>query len=154
MTRVNQQPIKHKMIIGRSELVAFPEFNINNIPAKVDTGADGSTIFASNIRVVKLKSGQHVLKFELLKDGHPYYDGRTHQADRFSQTRIKSSFGDIQVRYAITTTVRVAGRNVRAKFSLSDRSNSSYAVLLGRRLLKGRFMIDVEEGILIKEDGE
>ena len=37
--------------IGTIEHISLPEYELVTIPAKIDTGADGSSIWASNIRL-------------------------------------------------------------------------------------------------------
>jgi hypothetical protein len=56
---------------------------------------------------------------------------------------VKSSNGSISHRYLISTLVRLNGFAVRTQFTLFDRSDMKYQVLLGRRFLRGRFLVDV-----------
>jgi hypothetical protein len=46
-------------------------------------------------------------------------------------------------------TVKICGKRVKALFGLCDRSTHAYPVLIGRRTLHGRFIVDVtkNEGI-------
>jgi hypothetical protein len=50
------------------------------------------------------------------------------------------------LRYKTKLSIRVKGRLIKATFTLSDRSQKTYPVLLGRRLLKDKFIIDVSLG--------
>ena len=58
-------------IIGSSERITIA--GIENVPAKIDTGADSSSVWASHIRVTR----DGILKFRLFDEGSPYYTGRT-----------------------------------------------------------------------------
>ena len=50
----------------------------------------------------------------------------------------------MQERYVIRAVVQLYGEELEAEFSLSDRSDMKYPVLLGRSLLRqGRFVVDV-----------
>ena len=132
-----------KKVIGRREIVSFPDLNIDEIEAKIDTGAYTSAIHCSDIHEETNADGTKVICLELLDPSHPQYD---HKKLRFSENdfrEIKNSFGDVQERYIITTRIQVFDEVIEAEFSLSDRSDMKYPVLIGRKLLKGRFIVDV-----------
>ena len=59
--------MKEKAIIGSTEFVNFGE-RAQKVSAKIDTGADSSAVWASNIRIDK----DGVLKFSLFGEGSPY----------------------------------------------------------------------------------
>ena len=62
----------------------------------------------------------------------------------FAQRAIRSSNGEVQLRYVIRTVVRLYGQDFNTEFSLADRSDLRHPVLLGRALLRqGRFVVDV-----------
>ncbi|MGV3539205.1 MAG: ATP-dependent zinc protease [Rufibacter sp.] len=132
-----------KKIIGRREMVDFPVLELFEIEAKVDTGAYTSAIHCNNIKEVNLPDGRRAIHFELLDPNHPAYNHKAFQFTEFDLRNVKSSFGDVQERYVIRTTVVIHGQEVETEFSLSDRSDLKYPVLLGRTLLRKRFMVDV-----------
>ncbi|GAB2546419.1 ATP-dependent zinc protease family protein [Rufibacter soli] len=132
-----------KSIIGRREMVDFPDLALFEIEAKVDTGAFTSSIHCNNIREVNLPDGQRAIHFELLDEGHPAYNHKAFEFTEFSLRNVKSSFGDVQERYIIRTKIILHGQEVETEFSLSDRSDLKYPVLLGRTLLRKRFIVDV-----------
>ncbi|RYY16928.1 MAG: hypothetical protein EOO36_10480, partial [Cytophagaceae bacterium] len=89
-------------------------------------------------------TGRPVLHVRLLDPAHPATDGRPLAFHEFDQRDIRSSNGEVQARYVITTTVRLYGQDFTAEFSLADRSDLRHPVLLGRTLLRqGRFVVDV-----------
>lgn len=130
----NNTPI----IIGRNVAISFGKRAVN-VPAKVDTGADSSSVWASNIRVDR--DGK--LRFSLFGEGSPYYSGKVFVREQFSVSQVRSSSGHQQIRYRVPFTVRVAGKKIRVTFNLSDRSQNIYPVLLGRRSISGKFLVDV-----------
>lgn len=134
---------KHKLLIGRSELIAFPDFFIDTIPAKTDTGAYRSAIHASDI-VVKTEGGKKILTFQLLKGhaGAPYH--REVKTADFKKVTVENSFGHEEERYSVVLKVKVGPRVCMTEFTLADRSKKTYPVLLGRTLTNGRFMVDTE----------
>lgn len=132
---------RYKTIIGRSEFIEFPGLLLSKIPAKTDTGAHGSSIHASNIKVVK-KKGKEYLKFTLL-DKHPSYQySREVETPNFSRVTVSNSFGGLQERYAVNFKVKLAGKVFTTEFNLADRSVKVFPVLLGRKLLNKRFLVD------------
>ena len=86
--------MKNKQIIGIIEPVSIGKRAVN-VLAKIDTGADRSSIWASNIRV-----GQDgVLRFSLFGEGSPCYNGKIFKRTDFSVARVRSSNGTSQIRY-------------------------------------------------------
>ena len=131
-------------LIGRREFVDFPELNLYFVEAKIDTGAYTSAIHCTDIEI-KTINKKTVLCFRLLDASHPESEKHVHQFDEFFQKKIKNSFGEMEERYIIKTLVKIGHKNIRTTLSLSDRENMRYPVLIGRRLLKGKFMVDVNK---------
>jgi hypothetical protein len=131
-------------LIGRREFVDFPELNLFFVEAKIDTGAYTSAIHCSDIEV-KTIGKKEILCFRLLDNSHPEFGTHIHEFEDFSKKKIKNSFGELEERYIINTLVKIGRKNIRTTLSLSDRENMRYAVLIGRRLLKGKFVVDVNK---------
>ncbi|TGD83160.1 ATP-dependent zinc protease family protein [Hymenobacter wooponensis] len=133
-----------KRMVGRRELVDFPAFQLWGVEAKVDTGAYTGAIHCSNIRVETLPDGQHYLHVQLLDTLHPNFDGMHMKFANFSLRDIRSSNGEVQKRYVIQAAIRLFGQDYSTEFSLSDRSDMKYPVLIGRVLLRqARLVVDV-----------
>jgi glutathione synthase/RimK-type ligase-like ATP-grasp enzyme len=126
--------------IGTVELVDFPELSIQDVPAKVDTGADNSAIWASDIM---LEEG--VLSFTVFGQGSRYYTGNKIQTKNFRTTSVKNSFGHAEFRYKVSFLVAIGNRRIRTWFTLSDRSGMTYPVLIGRKLLRNKYVVDVSK---------
>jgi hypothetical protein len=131
-------------LIGRREFVDFPELKIFSVEAKMDTGAYTSSVHCSDI-TIKIVNNKPALCFKLLDNSHPEFSKQTHQFFDFCQKKIKNSFGEMEERYIIKTTIKIGKKTIRTTLSLSDRENMRYPVLIGRRLLKGKFLIDVNK---------
>ncbi|MCE2893854.1 MAG: RimK/LysX family protein [Flammeovirgaceae bacterium] len=125
-------------ILGRSDRVDLPGLGLENIHAKIDTGAYTSSLHCSSAKVV---NGQ--LEFVLLDEEHPEFTGMKFKMNKFSQREVKNSSGEAELRYIIRTTIKLFNRKIRAEFSLSDREKLRFPVLLGRKILRNRFLIDV-----------
>jgi hypothetical protein len=132
-----------KKIIGRKEKISLPDLGLKLVWAKVDTGAYTSSIHAENIHVEEI-DGNRKLKFQVLLEGHQAFSGEIVTFDEFTEKKVKNSFGHAEVRYMIVTTIKIAGELFAAEFTLSDRSSMRNAILLGRKTLKKRFLVDVD----------
>ena len=131
------------IIIGRAERIDLPNQGVYKVPAKTDTGADSSSIWATGI-----SETSEGLTFALFGPGSEFYTGEKLEfgAGEYEVTRVANSFGVREFRYKVKLTVRVRGRVVNGSFTLADRSAKTYPILLGRSLLRGKFVVDVTEG--------
>ena len=129
-------------LIGRREYVDFPELNIFKVEAKIDTGAYTSALHCHDI-VVKEIGGKQVLCFKILDETHPEYNEQEHHFEDFIQKNIKSSSGEAELRYIIKTLIIIGHKRIRTAVSLTDRGNMRYPVLIGRKMIKNKFIIDV-----------
>jgi hypothetical protein len=135
----------HKAVIGRSEELSFVDFDMQKIPAKTDTGAYRSAAHADQIKLAK--NGE--LSFRLLGN-HPVCGSMavTVKTDKYKIVRIENSFGHGQDRYEVRLRVKLGPKVFVAPFTLADRSAKIYPILLGRKLLNHRFLVDSAESSL------
>ncbi|MFD2248324.1 ATP-dependent zinc protease [Pontibacter ruber] len=141
--KAEKKPKAEKKVIGRREMVSFPELNIEEIEAKIDTGAYTSAIHCSDIHEETKPDGSKVIALDLLDPSHPQYNHKKLEFSEYDLREIKNSFGDVQERYVIRTKIQLFDEIIEAEFSLSDRSDMKYPVLIGRKLLQRRFVVDV-----------
>jgi hypothetical protein len=125
-------------ILGRSDRVDLPKLKLFNVHAKVDTGAFNCSLHCSHVQVV-----DNHLEFVVLDKDQPEYTGLKFVFKKFKQKQIRNSFGESELRYVIKTQIKIYDRLIRAEFSLSNRGNLRFPVLLGRKILRDRFYIDV-----------
>jgi hypothetical protein len=140
-------------ILGRSDRVDLPKLGLYDLHAKVDTGAYNCSLHCSGAAVVDGR-----LEVILLDEEHPEFTGLKFVFKKFKQKQIRNSFGESELRFVIKTRIKIFDRLIRAEFSLSDRGNLKFPVLLGRKILRDRFYIDVTKKDLYfnskKETGE
>ena len=136
----------HKVVIGRSEILSFVDFDIFDVPAKTDTGAYRSAVHASNIEVDEVTG---TLSFDLL-GGHPVCGPMGHrvQTKEYAIVTIENSFGHTEQRYEVKLKVKLGPKVFTARFTLADRSKKIYPILIGRKLLNYRFLVDSAESSL------
>lgn len=139
--------MKGLKVIGRAEHIDLVDLGLEGVPAKTDTGADSSAIWVS--RASEEADGLHCVFFG---PDSPFHTGRTVVISKsnYQLTRVANSFGQKELRYKVKLRIRVKGKLIKATFTLSDRSLKTYPVLLGRRLLKGKFLVDVSQGKPLK----
>ncbi len=131
----------YPVIIGRSELVDFPELLLTHVPAKADTGAYRSAIHAKNIKIIK-KNGNDVLSFELLA-GHPTSQySRVIEVTEFKKATVENSFGVREERFAVKLKMKLGTKIFFSEFTLTDRLVKTYPILLGRKTLNKRYLVD------------
>jgi hypothetical protein len=125
-------------VLGRADRVHLPGLGLSNIHVKIDTGAYTSSLHCSRAEVVNGK-----LEFVLLDEEHPEFTGMKFVFDQYTQRQIKNSFGVAETRYVIQTTIKIFDEEIMTEFSLSDRDALRFPILLGRKILRDRFLIDV-----------
>lgn len=130
--------MKPKTFIGQTAEIILPEISLSHLIARVDTGAKTSAIWVS--AVTEVEGGLEVLFFG---EGVPHFRPQTAIFKEYGDTLVTSSNGSSEARFKVKLTCRVAGRSIRAWFTLADRSTLTYPVLLGRNILRGKFIVDV-----------
>lgn len=133
-----------KRIIGRREYIDLPDFGLSGIVAKIDTGAYNGAIHTTGV-IEKEVNGVTVIEFSLLDETHPEFKEDIYQVDDFEKRVVKNSNGTSQLRYVVPTKIILAGEEILVKFSLSNRKSLRYPVLIGRKVIKNRFLVDVSK---------
>lgn len=132
-----QAVTKNKHIIGRTDIADFPKFGLNDVPVKIDSGAYTSTIHCCSIKQLS-----DAIEVTFLDKSKPAYSGEKIIFHDYSVKKVRSSSGQSQLRYKVAGSIELFGKKYNTEFTLSMRSKMRYPVLLGRRLLSKRFLID------------
>ncbi|AZJ34523.1 MULTISPECIES: ATP-dependent zinc protease family protein [Tenacibaculum] len=127
-------------LIGRIEKISFLNWEIEDLPVKIDTGAYTSAIHCKHIEE---KDG--VLEFILLCPKTEKYNNKLLQTTKYKVKSIRSSNGKKQKRYVVSTSAIFYGKKYKIKLSLSDRGKMNYPVLIGRKFLNKKFIVDVSQ---------
>jgi hypothetical protein len=127
------------MVIGRHVRVSFPDLGFSQVDAKVDTGAFRTVLHCERCEEIDTSQGkQLVADFKLEGDEVK----RFYFTDYFSK-EFKSSFGEKEKRFCIQTTLQIGKKKIKSSVSLTDRSDMKFQVLIGRKTLLRRFLVDV-----------
>ena len=138
-------------IFGIFERISIPELGIDNVLAKIDTGAYSGALHCSKIKeVIRKSDGKKVLRFTPL-DNHNNAMELTH----YSRSYVRSSNGQRVKRYLFDTDIVIKGMVYCIRIGLSDRSDMSYEILIGRRILReNNILVDVRINQELDADGE
>lgn len=136
-------------LIGHATRVDFPALELKSVPAKIDTGADSSSIWAQT----HLKN-DGTLEVVFFSPESQYYTGAVHTfaAGEYTEVFVSNSFGHREARYKVLLGVTICGRRIKGSFTLADRSKKMYPILLGRRILQGKFLVNVSQGEPLRKE--
>lgn len=137
----SRSQLRPRLWVGWREWVGLPGLGIETIKAKVDTGAATSALHAIHIHRFQ-KNGVDRVVFEV----HPI-QRRTDVtvrciADVVAERIITSSTGHRERRIVVRTPLLVAGRRWPIKLTLTNRDSMGFRMLLGRRAMQGRLLVD------------
>jgi len=126
--------------IGWLEDVALPDWGIDRLRAKVDTGARTSALHVAGIR--PLPRGR--VAFEVVVDAGSGRRALVPVVARVSRrARVRSSNGESEMRLFVATTLALGDVRKEIELSLVDRGAMTHRMLLGRSALAGDFVVDV-----------
>tara|TARA_R100001369_G_scaffold29172_1_gene52344 strand:+ start:36159 stop:36608 length:450 start_codon:yes stop_codon:yes gene_type:complete len=128
-----------KRVIGRFDKADFPILKMDEIAIKIDTGAYTSSIHCNNIR-----EEEDALHCTFLDEEHPLYNGKEIIFKDYDIVFVKSSNGIIQKRFQVQSTIKIFSKLYKISLSLSARQEMRYPVLIGRKFLTKKFIVDPE----------
>ncbi len=135
-----------KKIIGQKELISIPDLHLYDLDAKIDTGADSNALHCDDIIIDE----NGFVTFTLLDEVHSSYHGKKITLPIYKIKKIKSSNGIVQHRPSIQVMVTFFGKSYKTVISLTNRADMKYPMLIGRRFLANKFLVDVSKEYLAK----
>lgn len=133
--------MKNKTVIGRLENIDLPELGISQLSARVDSGARTSSLHVDNIKRIQI-NGKPALSFDIHPIVHNVAAVVNCQALLFDIRKVKSSNGTVEQRYVIETKAKLDNIEWPIQITLTDRSDMTYLMLLGRQAMGSQFLID------------
>ena len=140
---------REKKVVGWKEQVALPDLKIKSVIAKIDTGANVETIDAADIKFVTRKDVKYV-KFTVKKRNNTV---RKTSAPLAGFKRIRSSNGDVEKRPYIKTDILMDGITKNIELTLTDRGPMDYTMLIGRKALGRRWIVNPSISFMTKPKG-
>ena len=139
------QKLPHLQVIGRREYIGLPDFDVEDIVAKVDTGAYRTVIHCLSCREIE-EGVTRLLEAEFDLDEKGVH---RHTFEEYTMKEVRSSFGRSETRYCVRTRLRIGKKEIRTEVTLTDRSEMSCQVLIGRKTLTRRFIVDVSKNFVL-----
>lgn len=134
--------------VGWREWAAFPDFGIERIKAKVDTGAKTSAIHAFDIDVEE-RGGERFVAFSVSPEQRRRLPQIRCVAPLVGPRLIRCSNGAVEDRYVVSTHLKLGDRIFVVELSLAARDEMGFRLLLGRDALRKRFLIDPGASFLL-----
>lgn len=130
-----------KTVIGSAESVRFSELANAKVHARIDSGARTSAIWGEVVNATP-----EAIEVAFFGD-----DSKTYVFTDYGRQAVATSTGHIDKRYTVRLAVVVKNRKIRATFTIANRSTQVYPVLIGRNVLRGKFVVDVVVGSRLKQ---
>ena len=111
------------------------------IKAKVDTGAATSALHAAKLERLEI-DGDPWVEFTLRPNQRTSRGSQRVQAPMIDERRVRSSNGKVELRPVIETQLAIGDRMWAVQFTLTRRDTMGFRMLLGRRALRGRAIVD------------
>jgi len=142
--------LKNRTIIGWREWVELPELGIEQIKAKIDTGARTSALHAFALHPFK-EGGQEMIRFDIHPLQHNTEIVATCTAKVIDIRWVSDSGGHKERRYVIETPLHVGGRSWPVEITLTERDTMLFRMLLGRTAIRKRFVVDSARSFIQSE---
>ena len=139
-----------KLIIGSLETCHLPDLNIFDLQIRIDTGAKTSSLHVDEIKKER-REGKLGVAFTLHPDIYDVDIITRCWAPISDVRRIKSSDGAVEQRLIIKTKMVMSTVEKDIEITLSNRSDMSYLMLLGREGMGADFLVDPSQTFIISD---
>lgn len=132
----------HPDVLGWREWLSIPDLGIRRIKAKIDTGARSSCLHTRGLEVYRDSSGEDRVRFSV--HPLPLKPAVVNECDfpLLDRRIVRDSGGHEEERPFIRVPVVLGRHTWEVEFSLTNRDNMKFRMLLGRTALKGRFLVN------------
>jgi hypothetical protein len=132
--------------VGWRETVELLDVDLPPMVAKIDTGARTSSLHATKLLVKRHQGVEYVYFTTADAEGNPV----RRKAPLVEERTIRNpgDGGREEERYVIESRVKLGKGTWDAEFTLADRTNMQYQVLIGREAIRERFVVNVAESFL------
>ncbi len=130
---------QQRIITGWLEKIVLSPWQVK-LTAKLDSGAKTSSLHAGNIQYFD-RGERTWVRFDLPSSAKKKHQ-LTVEAPLLRQVKIKQHQLPPAIRPVVEIEFCIDGYFYKTQFTLADRRKFNYPVLLGRRFLKGKVLID------------
>lgn len=143
-----QSRVRGRAILGRVEYAWIGEVN-QYLKARIDTGANSSSLHATKIQRFE-RDGDRWVRFDVALDEE---QSVTVEAPLVRHVRIRqASIAELERRPVVKLHIRLGEIDEETEFTLSDRREMLYPILLGRSFLRDIVMVDVAKKFTRRRD--
>jgi hypothetical protein len=136
--------ITKRIVIGRKDVADFEKLNLKEIEVKIDSGAYTSSFHCHKIERM-VKEGENWVKCNFLDPDHEMFHEKEFCFPIHKTRRVKSSNGMVEERYSIVTDITIFQKTYPIELTLTERPDMKHPVLLGRKFLSKKFIIDTSK---------
>ena len=134
-----------KTTIGWSEYIELPDWDIEVLKAKVDTGARTSALHVESLK----ETTPGWVEFYVVLTTKGTRVRRRVRAEVVKWAKVRSSTGDYKHRCFVRTTLKMGPILKEIEVSLVSREKMLFRMLLGRKALEKDFVVDVSKRSLL-----
>jgi hypothetical protein len=129
------------LIVGWREWIALPSLSVEAIKAKIDTGANTSSLHAFEIERFR-RTRRDFVRFQIHPLQRMTQPTIPVQAPLLGYRTVRSSSGHETERPVISTEIEIFEQVWTIELTLANRDQMGFRMLLGREALRGRFLVD------------
>ena len=141
------EPTHSNTLAGWREWVQLPDVGVPWLKAKIDTGAQTSSIHAFDETEFS-RDGADWVRFRIRPWQRSDDDEVVVECPVHDRRRVRSSSGHVEERIVVQMLLVLAGRDVTAEVTLSNRDQMGFRMLVGREALRHGFVVDASRSFL------
>jgi hypothetical protein len=127
--------------IGWREWLRLPDLGVDSIKAKVDTGARTSSLHAFGLEEVEI-DGRTWVRFQVHPEQRKSHPSISVELPLLNRRKVRDSGGKSELRPVVGTSVELMGKLWTIELTLTRRDSMGFRMLLGRRAIRRRFLVD------------
>ncbi|MBX3095678.1 MAG: RimK/LysX family protein [Fimbriimonadaceae bacterium] len=126
-----------RIVLGWRERVSLPDWGIEDIIAKIDTGARTSSIHVEDL----VDIGEGKIQFRVVTNRRKRQYALV-ECTEHKKTIVRSSSGHATERHVVRTRLTLAGVTREVEINLTARHTMTNRMLVGRTSLSESFLVD------------
>jgi hypothetical protein len=143
--------LRRPVVIGWKEWIAFPDWGVRHVKAKIDTGARTSALDVISYELRTVAGKGLVAELRIALNRRRPEKVKIIKVPVLKMIVVSNSSGMREQRPLIETTVCVGLITKRIRMTVTNRAGMRFAVILGRKALENDFLVDVSSKYLLKK---